>query len=84
MGSALQAIGPEVFLSIIPLNLRADNLSEVNDWLFPILRQYTVGACLRFYVESLLSTVGYLKDKSHKVRVVLLSKYFYYYYSSYH
>lgn len=69
MGSALQAIGPEVFLSIIPLNLRADNLSEVNDWLFPIFKQYTVGACLRFYVESLLRMVGYLKDKSHKLKV---------------
>lgn len=83
MGS-LQAIGPEVFLSIIPLNLRADNLSEVNDWLFPIFKQYTVGACLRSYVDTLLLMVGYLKDKSHKVRVVLVVKYLCCYYSSCH
>lgn len=67
IGSALGAMGPEAFLSTLALKLEADNLSEINGWLFPILKQYTVGARLRFYVESLLGTIGNLKQKSHKV-----------------
>ncbi|KMT03366.1 hypothetical protein BVRB_8g190570 [Beta vulgaris subsp. vulgaris] len=69
IGSALGAMGPEAFLSILPLKLEADNLSEINGWLFPILKQYTVGARLRFYVESLLGTIGNLKQKSHKLKL---------------
>ncbi|KNA13159.1 hypothetical protein SOVF_119210 [Spinacia oleracea] len=69
IGSALGAVGPEEFLSILPLKLEADNLSEINDWLFPIIKQYTVGARLRFYVESLLGTIGSLKQKSYKLKL---------------
>lgn len=69
LGSALQAMGPEVFLSILPLNLKADNLSDINDWIFPILKQYTIGARLRYYVESLLDMVAHLKQKSHKLNL---------------
>ncbi|KAK9705625.1 hypothetical protein RND81_07G071800 [Saponaria officinalis] len=69
VGSALGAMGPEVFLSILPLKLQTDTLSEINDWLFPILKQYTIGARLRFYVESLLGAVEFLKQKSHKLKL---------------
>lgn len=43
-GSALGAMGPEAFLGLLPLNLEANDPSEVNVWLFPILKQYVVGA----------------------------------------
>ncbi|GAB4838105.1 hypothetical protein Ancab_027636 [Ancistrocladus abbreviatus] len=66
IGSALGAMGPETFLSILPLNLKAGNLSEANVWLLPILKQYTVGARLRFYIEALLGMVGYIKQESRK------------------
>uniref|UniRef100_A0A803MF62 Ribosomal RNA-processing protein 12-like conserved domain-containing protein n=1 Tax=Chenopodium quinoa TaxID=63459 RepID=A0A803MF62_CHEQI len=69
IGSALGAVGPEVFLRILPLNLEADTLSDINGWLFPILKQYTVGARLRFYVESLLGTIENLKQKSKKLKL---------------
>ncbi|XP_021736219.1 RRP12-like protein [Chenopodium quinoa] len=69
IGSALGAVGPEVFLRILPLNLEADTLSDINGWLFPILKQYTVGASMRFYVESLLGTVENLKQKSKKLKL---------------
>ncbi|XP_057537036.1 uncharacterized protein LOC130814829 [Amaranthus tricolor] len=69
IGSALGAMGPEIFLRILPLKLEADNLSEINDWLFPILKQYVVGASLRFYVESFLGIIGNLKQKSHKLKL---------------
>ncbi|GAB2219203.1 hypothetical protein Droror1_Dr00006834 [Drosera rotundifolia] len=67
IGSALGAMGPENFLSLLPLNLRAENLSEANLWLFPILKQYTVGARLSFYINSLLSVVGHMKEKSRRL-----------------
>lgn len=67
LGSALGAMGPETFLSLLPLNLEADDLSEVNVWLFPILKQYTVGAHLSFFTEAILGMIGVIKQKSQKV-----------------
>ncbi|KAJ8751028.1 hypothetical protein K2173_016209 [Erythroxylum novogranatense] len=69
LGSALGAMGPETFLSILPLNLDADELAEVNVWLFPILKKYTVGAHLSFYTESILNEIGQMKKKSQKLEL---------------
>lgn len=68
-GSALGAMGPETFLSFLPLKLEVDDLSEVNVWLFPILKQYTVGARLSFFTESVLSMVGLIKKKSRQLEL---------------
>ncbi|KAL3637285.1 hypothetical protein CASFOL_019584 [Castilleja foliolosa] len=64
MGKALGAMGPETFLSLLPLNLEAQDLSESNLWLFPILKQYTVGAHLNFFTKSILPMIGEMKQKS--------------------
>ncbi|XP_058214149.1 uncharacterized protein LOC131325744 [Rhododendron vialii] len=64
IGSALGAMGPETFLSIVPLKLEDGDLSEANVWLFPILKQYTVGAHLDFFTESILAMVDILRMKS--------------------
>ncbi|KAI8023198.1 RRP12-like protein [Camellia lanceoleosa] len=64
IGSALGAMGPETFLSILPLKLEAEDLSEANVWLFPILKQYTIGARLGFFTKSILAMVGIVKKKS--------------------
>ncbi|CAK7352344.1 unnamed protein product [Dovyalis caffra] len=69
LGSALGAMGPETFLSLLPLKLEADDLSEVNVWLFPLLKQYTVGAHLSFFTETVLSMVGLIKKKSQKLEL---------------
>lgn len=69
MGSALGAMGPETFLSIVPLKLEDEDLSEANVWLFPILKQYTVGARLDFFTESILAMVDILRKKSQVVWV---------------
>ncbi|KAM2313831.1 hypothetical protein ACFX1S_026933 [Malus domestica] len=66
-GSALVAMGPETFLGLLPLNLEAEDLSQVNVWLFPILKQYTIGAHLSFFTESILGMVGIIKEKSRKL-----------------
>ncbi|XP_008242162.1 PREDICTED: RRP12-like protein [Prunus mume] len=67
LGSALVAMGPETFLGLIPLNLEAENLSQVNVWLFPILKQYTIGARLSFFTESILGMARTIKEKSRKL-----------------
>ncbi|KAL2533290.1 ARM repeat superfamily protein [Abeliophyllum distichum] len=64
VGAALGAMGPETFLNILPLKLDAQDLSEANLWLFPILKQYIVGANLSFFTKSILPMVGVVKQKS--------------------
>ncbi|KAL5853701.1 hypothetical protein ACOSQ3_008819 [Xanthoceras sorbifolium] len=69
VGSAVGAMGPETFLSFLPLKLEANDLSEVNVWLFPILKQYTVGARLDFFTETLLNMAKLIKQKSQKLEL---------------
>ncbi|KAK9110865.1 hypothetical protein Sjap_018925 [Stephania japonica] len=64
IGEALRAIGPETFLSILPLNLESKDLSEVNVWLFPILKQFTIGGHLSFFLKSIVVAVGLISQKS--------------------
>lgn len=69
LGSALGALGPETFLGLLPLNLEADDLSEANVWLFPILKHYTVGAHLSFFTDSILGIMRQLNQKSQKLEL---------------
>ncbi|XAR51105.1 hypothetical protein NMG60_11005643 [Bertholletia excelsa] len=64
IGSALGAMGPETFLAILPLKLEAEDLSEANVWLFPILKQYIIGARLGFFTESILDMIENVKKRS--------------------
>ncbi|KAK6131765.1 LOW QUALITY PROTEIN: hypothetical protein DH2020_034461 [Rehmannia glutinosa] len=63
-GNSSCCYGAEIFLSLLPLNLEVQDLSESNLWLFPILKQYTVGAHLSFFTKSILPTVAEMKRKS--------------------
>lgn len=67
LGSALVAMGPETFLGLLPLNLEAEDSTQVNVWLFPILKQHTIGARLSFFRESILGMVRTIKEKSRKL-----------------
>lgn len=67
MGSALGAMGPENFLGILPLKLEMEDLSQVDVWLLPILKQHTVGSRLSFYVRTILNSALTLKRKSEMV-----------------
>ncbi|PRQ47070.1 hypothetical protein RchiOBHm_Chr2g0095731 [Rosa chinensis] len=67
LGTALVAMGPETFIGFLPLNLEAEDLSEVNVWLFPILKQYTIGARLSFFMESILGMVEVIRNKSRQL-----------------
>ncbi|CAN6471177.1 unnamed protein product [Victoria cruziana] len=64
LGSALGAMGPENFLGILPLKLEMEDLSQVDVWLLPILKQHTVGSRLSFYVRTILNSALTLKRKS--------------------
>ncbi|KAF7836830.1 RRP12-like protein [Senna tora] len=66
LGTALVAMGPETFLSLLPLNLEAEDLSDANVWVFPILKHYTVGARLSFFKEEILSMIGRVKQRSQQ------------------
>ncbi|XP_071737282.1 uncharacterized protein [Rutidosis leptorrhynchoides] len=68
LGVALVAIRPETFLKFLPLNVEAQDLSDVNEWLFPILKQNIVGARLSFFNEYVLDTIRVLKLKSAKYK----------------
>lgn len=70
VGSAVGSMGPETFLSLLPLKLEANDFSEVNVWLFPILKQYTVGAHLNFFTEKLLGMAKLIRQKSRKVCIL--------------
>lgn len=67
LGSAVVAMGPETLLSLIPLNLEAEDFSDANIWLFPILKQYIVGANLCYFTEIFLPMIERVREKAQKV-----------------
>ncbi|KAL2338811.1 hypothetical protein Fmac_013257 [Flemingia macrophylla] len=66
-GSALVAMGPETLLSLIPLNLETEDLSDANVWLFPILKHYIVGAPLNYFTEEILTMIKRIREKAQKL-----------------
>ncbi|CAJ2627945.1 unnamed protein product [Trifolium pratense] len=67
LGSALVAMGPETLLSLIPLNLEAEDSSVSNIWLFPILKQYIIGAPLKYFTEEILPMIERVREKAQKL-----------------
>ncbi|KAK7388294.1 hypothetical protein VNO78_23108 [Psophocarpus tetragonolobus] len=65
-GSALVAMGPETLLSLVPLNLEAEDLSHANVWLFPILKHHIVGATLNYFTEEILTMIKRVREKARK------------------
>ncbi|QHN83601.1 hypothetical protein HN51_060040 [Arachis hypogaea] len=66
-GSALAAMGPDRLLSFIPLNLEAEDLLDANIWLFPILKQYIIGASLNYFKEEILPMIERIREKARKL-----------------
>ncbi|KAL2459848.1 ARM repeat superfamily protein [Forsythia ovata] len=66
--------GSETFLNLLPLKLEAQNLSEANLWLFPILKRYVVDANLSFFTKSILPMVSVMKRKSTMNKKILEGK----------
>ncbi|WJX78243.1 hypothetical protein P8452_61489 [Trifolium repens] len=56
-------MGPETLLSLMPLNLEAEDLSVSNRLLIPILKQYIVGARLKYFTEEILPMIERLQKQ---------------------
>ncbi|CAJ2675716.1 unnamed protein product [Trifolium pratense] len=68
LGSAVVAMGPETLLSLVPLNLDAEDLSVSNRWLLPILKQYIVGARLKYFTEEILPRIERVREKAQMLQ----------------
>jgi ribosomal RNA-processing protein 12 len=66
LGSAVVAMGPETLLSLMPLNLEAEDLSVSNRLLIPILKQYIVGARLKYFTEEILPMIERVREKAQR------------------
>ncbi|XP_022766661.1 RRP12-like protein [Durio zibethinus] len=68
IGSAVTVIGPERILTLLPISLHADDLIYSNIWLVPILKDYVVGASLRYYMEHIVPLAKSFQQASSKVQ----------------
>lgn len=63
----MAAMGPDKFLSLLPLEMDKSDLASSRIWLLPILKQHMVGARLGFFVEHLLPLANQLRQRAKKV-----------------
>ncbi|XP_045807267.1 RRP12-like protein [Trifolium pratense] len=68
IGSAVFAMGPERFLTFVPISLDEHSYTYSNIWLVPILKQYITGASLSYYVEHIMPLAKSFKKASRKVK----------------
>ncbi|XP_061371507.1 uncharacterized protein LOC133314080 [Gastrolobium bilobum] len=68
IGSAVLAMGPERFLTLVPISLNEHNYTYSNIWLVPILKHYVTGASLAYYIEHIMPLAKSFKKASHKVK----------------
>lgn len=62
IASAIAALGPEVVLQILPLNL-TDPKKTGRAWLLPILRDNVKAAQLNYYIKNILPITEFFKEK---------------------
>ena len=68
-GSAIVAMGPEVILQILPLNLVNPGDNEPGRaWLLPLLRDYTKHARLSTFIEILLPIIKHFESQFPKLK----------------
>lgn len=67
IGAAVAAMGPQNFLTLLPLNLDSADLMNARLWLLPILRQNIVGAQLKLFAEKMLPPMQMLQEKVRKL-----------------
>ncbi|KAI5396721.1 uncharacterized protein LOC127092073 isoform X1 [Lathyrus oleraceus] len=68
IGSAVFAMGPEKFLTLVPLSLDENNYTYSNIWLVPILKKCISGASLAYYMEHIMPLAKSFKKASRKVK----------------
>ncbi|XP_078446780.1 ARM repeat superfamily protein [Wolffia australiana] len=68
LGSAIESMGPENILSILPFSFDPENKSYSNMWLIPILKKHTSGASLQYFLDHIVPLVRSAEDKLVKAR----------------
>lgn len=66
IGSAVDAMGPEILLSLIPISINKKDFSCSNIWLIPILKKNIVGSSLQFFIEHIIPLAKSFEKGSHK------------------
>lgn len=66
IGSAVFAMGPEKFLTLVPISLNENSYTYSNIWLVPILKHYMTGASLAYYMENIMPLAKSFKKASGK------------------
>ncbi|XP_072961421.1 uncharacterized protein [Typha angustifolia] len=74
IGCAVIAMGPAKVLSLLPITLHQDQLTCSNTWLIPILKKYTIGASLQFFMEHIVPLANSLRNACNKVMNVSKKK----------
>ncbi|KAM3691175.1 hypothetical protein ACJW31_09G175400 [Castanea mollissima] len=73
IGSAVIAMGPERMLTLLPISLHVD-LTCLNIWLIPILKDYVVEASLGYYIENVVPLAKSFEQASRKVKKLAISQ----------
>ncbi|XVF56162.1 hypothetical protein PTKIN_Ptkin06aG0095200 [Pterospermum kingtungense] len=68
IGSAVTVMGPEKVLTLLPITFHADDLTYSNMWLVPILKEYVIGASLRYYMEHIVPLAKSFQQAGCKVK----------------
>ncbi|KAI4348683.1 hypothetical protein L6164_009378 [Bauhinia variegata] len=74
IGSAVFAMGPERFLTLVPITLDEQNFTYSNIWLVPILKRYVNRASLAYYMEHIIPLAKSFKQASRKDSQDLLAR----------
>ncbi|KAI3917093.1 hypothetical protein MKX01_003542 [Papaver californicum] len=61
-GSAVIAMGPEKILTLLPVSFNEEELTSLNIWILPILKNYVVGSSLEYYMEHIIPLVEPLQQ----------------------
>ncbi|KAJ1815283.1 pre-rRNA processing protein [Coemansia sp. RSA 2598] len=68
LGAAVRAIGPEAFLSVLPLNLNADQHKDQvgRAWLLPLMKSHIRNAPLGYFVQTMVPLADSLAARSQQ------------------
>ncbi|GAB4843865.1 hypothetical protein Ancab_013827 [Ancistrocladus abbreviatus] len=74
IGCAVFAMGPEKFLSLIPISFNEGTFTCSNTWLIPIMKKYVFRASLGYFMDHIVPTFKSLKMASHKVKKSVIAQ----------
>ncbi|KAL9237963.1 hypothetical protein vseg_012450 [Gypsophila vaccaria] len=67
-GCAVVALGAEDILSLVPISFNGEDLTCSNMWLLPILKKYTFGASLSYFMDHIVPVAKSLRKAARKVK----------------